>query len=138
MNDLYLIYVHEIGFNYEGTHFYEFIFSDVTDDVDSEGWDSYPAGGNPTPPDEALIKEVGKVTTDNKLLVAQNNEQFSMWDSIDGIIPLAWEDIDGLDEYPEKRLVLPFGIKLTDVNTILYERGIRISFKNELKNVKKN
>tara|TARA_R110000796_G_scaffold58413_5_gene134904 strand:- start:12672 stop:13085 length:414 start_codon:yes stop_codon:yes gene_type:complete len=137
MNKLYLIYVHEIGFDIEEKYFYELIFSDTIDNVqDIEDWDSYPASGNPRAPSGDLVKEVGKIELDGSLIVAQNNELFSMWDSIDGIIPLAWENIDGMDEYPEKRLVLPFGISLTAVNDMLYERDIRIIFKNELKNVK--
>ena len=67
--------------------------------------------------------------------VAQNNEQFSMWDATDGVIPLAWENIDGLEEYPENRLIFPFGIKLSEVNDKLYERDIRIKFKKEYKDV---
>ena len=135
MNNLYLIYVHEIGFDHEDKHFYEFIFSDEVDNIDDDeiGWDSYPASGNPKPPNANIIKQVGKVVLPNSLIVAQNNEQFSMWDATDGIIPLAWENIDGLEEYPENRLVFPFGISLTAVNDKLYERDIRITFKNDFK-----
>ena len=136
MNELYLIYVHEIGFDHEDKYFYEFLFSDTKDDIDADGWDSYPASGNPSAPTGDLIKEVGKVELDGNLIVAQNNEQFSMWDATDGIIPLAWENIDGMEEYPENRLVFPFGISMTAVNDILYERDIRIKFKNKLRNVK--
>jgi hypothetical protein len=56
-----------------------------------------------------------------------------MWDATDGIVALAWENIDGLEEYPEPRLVFPFGISLTAVNDKLYERDIRIEFKKEFK-----
>jgi hypothetical protein len=135
MNDLYLIYVHEIGFDHEDKYFYEFIFSDDVDNIDDDenGWDSYPASGNPTPPHADIVKQVGKVELLNNLIVAQNNEQFSMWDATDGVIPLAWENIDGLEEYPENRLVFPFGISLTEVNDKLYERDIRITFKHEFK-----
>ncbi len=133
MEDLYLIYIHEVGFDYKDKYFYEFIFSDTVINIEGEGWDSYPASGNPSPPNPDVIKQVGKVELDNALFVAQNNEQFSMWDAIDGVIPLAWENIDGLEEYPENRIVFPFGIKLSDVNDRLYERDIRIKFKNEIK-----
>jgi len=135
MNNLYLIYVHEIGFDYEEQFFYEFIFSDTLDNIDGEGWDSYPASGNPKPPNEDLVKQVGKVKMDNNLIVIQDNEQFSVWDAIDGVISLAWENIDGLEEYPDKRLVFPYGMPLKEVTDKLYERDIRIKFKKELKNV---
>jgi hypothetical protein len=133
MNELYLIYVHEIGFDHENKHFFEFIFSDSIENVDAEGWDSYPASGNPTSPTGDIVKQVGKIELDNGLIVIQNNEQFSMWDATDGIVALAWENIDGLEEYPEPRLVFPFGISLTAVNDKLYERDIRIEFKKEFK-----
>jgi hypothetical protein len=135
MNSLYLIYVHEIGFDHEDKYFYEFIFSDIKVDVDTEenNWGSYPASGNPTPPNSDVIKQVGKVELDSGLIVAQNNEQFSMWDATDGIIPLAWENIDGMEEYPKDRLVFHFGMTLTAVNDKLYERDIRITFKKEFK-----
>jgi hypothetical protein len=135
MGDLYLIYVHEIGFDHEDKYFYEFIFSDSVDNIDAEGWDSYPASGNPTSPSGDIVKQVGKIEINSNLIVAQNNEQFSMWDSTDGVIPLAWENIDGLEEYPTNRLVFPFGISLTEVNNKLYERDIRIEFKKDYKNV---
>ncbi len=133
MDNLYLIYIHEIGFDHEGKYFYEFIFSDAIVNIDGDGWDSYPASGNPNAPNSDVIKQVGKIELDNGLLVAQDNEQFSMWDAIDGVIPLAWENIDGLEEYPENRLVFPFGMTLKDVKDKLYEGDIRITFKNEIK-----
>jgi len=127
--ELYLIYIHEIGFDHEGKYFYEFIFSDSIDNIDGEGWDSYPASGNPNAPNPDVIKQVGKIELDNSLIVAQDNEQFSMWDAIDGVIPLAWENIDGLEEYPQNRLVFPFGMLSDEVTDKLYERDIRIKYK---------
>lgn len=133
MGDLYLIYIHEIGTNYENNSLYEFIFTDSLDDVDGIEWGSYPASGNPSPPYEELIQQVGKIELDGNLIVAQNNEQFSMWDAVDGIIALGWEDINGLEEYPDKRLVFPYGMKLSKVNEILYKRDIRITYIKEYK-----
>jgi hypothetical protein len=132
MNDLYLIYVHEIGFDYKDKHFYEFIFSDTLENIDGEGWDSYPASGNPDPPKSNVVKQVGKIGSMYKLTVAQENEQFSMWDSIDGVIPLAWQNIDGLEQYPTDRLVFPFGMKIKDVEAILYEKDIIIEYEKIL------
>lgn len=134
MDDLYLIYVHQIGFDYEGRYFYEFIFSDTIDNIEGEEWDSYPANGNPHPPHENLIVKVGKIEVDFKLDVAQNNELFSMYDSIDGIIPLSWQNIDGLEEYPEKRMVFPFGMEIKKVSDILYEKDVIMKFKKQVEN----
>ena len=71
MNELYLIYVHEIGFDHEDKYFYEFIFGDSIDKIDDTvvvGWDSYPASGNPNPPSGDLVKEVGKIEIDGNLI----------------------------------------------------------------------
>ena len=134
MNDeKYLIYVHEFGVSYNKRYEYQFIFSKTKKNIDGDEWDSYPASGNPSPPKDELIVSVGKIKSEIKLTVAQNNEQFSMWDALDGIIPLAWENIDGLEDYPEKRLIFPFGMKLKDVQTLLYEKDITIKYDNKEK-----
>lgn len=130
--ELYLIYVHEFGVSYKHKHQYEFLFSTTLEGVDGEGWDSYPASGNPLPPYSKLISDMGTVFCDDALIVAQNNEQFSMWDAVDGVMPLAWEDIEGLDEYPSRRLVFPFGMKRKDVKALLYERDITITFEKKI------
>tara|TARA_R110000796_G_scaffold11198_5_gene37383 strand:+ start:8501 stop:8914 length:414 start_codon:yes stop_codon:yes gene_type:complete len=129
MNDeLYLIYIHEIGPDHRYKNIYEFIFSDTKEEIDGEGWDAYPASGNPEVPKEELKKAVGKMSTDLKLNVAQKNEQFSMWDAIDGVLPLGWENIDGMEEYPDNRLVFPFGITKEEVDKILYTRDLIIKY----------
>ena len=111
MDDLKLIYVHQVGHDYNDNYIYQFIFSDTIEGIDGEGWDSYPAGGNPYPPSEDVIKQVGKIEGEMKLIVVQDNEQFSMWDAIDGVVSLAWENIDGMEDYPENRLTFSFGDK---------------------------
>ena len=67
---------------------------------------------------------MGTVKVPFELILVQNNEQFSMWDSIDGVISLAWESIDVDGEYPNPRLVFRFGMKFSDVKATLYERDI--------------
>tara|TARA_R110000851_G_scaffold172952_14_gene319267 strand:+ start:718 stop:1128 length:411 start_codon:yes stop_codon:yes gene_type:complete len=130
--DLFLIYVHKIGFDHQSKYFYEFIFGESTKNVDGEDWDSYPASGNPLPPHDNLITQVGKVEIDFKLDVIQDNELFSMYDSVDGVISLAWENIDGLDSYPENRLIFPFGMTIKQVSNKLYEKDIRMELQKEL------
>ena len=134
MKDLYLIYIHEKGKDYKNKFFYQFLFSNTKDGIDGEGWDSYPASGNPEPPKEHLIKQVGSISGELKLTLAQENEQFSMWDAVDGIIPLGWQDIEGMDDYPDNRLVFPFGMRLRDVEAFLYEKDILIKYEKKIKN----
>jgi hypothetical protein len=132
MEDLYLIYIHGISPDYKGTHSYQFIFSDIVEGIDGDGWDSYPASGNPYPPFDKFIKQVGDVSWDVKLTLLQDNEQFSMWDGVDGVIALGWQDIDGLEEYPETRLTFPFGMKMKDVHALLYEKDIIMEYEKKI------
>jgi hypothetical protein len=80
---------------------------------------------------------MGSIDGEIRLNVAQANEQFSMWDAIDGIIPLAWENIDGMDDYPTKRLAFPFGMPMSEVKDLLYERDITIKYEKKHKNEQK-
>ena len=107
--------------------------ADTIEGIDGEGWESTPAGGNPYPPKEELIKQVGKVDTDIDITLVQNNEQFSMWDAVDGVISLGWQNIDGMEEYPESRITFPFGMKMKDVADLLYEHDIIIKYEKKLK-----
>lgn len=134
MDDLYLIYVHRIGYDHANQFFYEFIFSDSTDNVDGEYWDSTPAKGSPQPPYGDMIVQVGKVATDIKLDAIQDSDTFSMFDAVDGVIALAWENIDGLEDYPEPRLAFPFGMPIKDVADLLYERDVVMNYKFQLEN----
>ena len=57
-----------------------------------------------------------------------------MWDAVDGIIAMAWENLEGYDEYPEKRLFFEFGEKIDSVESKLYEKDMVLSYNNELIN----
>lgn len=132
MKDLFLIYVNKVGKNYKGEYLYEFIFSDTTDNVDGEDWDVFPASGRPEPPNDHLIKKVGKIESELKLDVIQNSDTFAVWDAVDGVIALAWENINAYDSYPEKRLCFKFGETIKDVEDKLYEKDIVLKYKKEL------
>ena len=134
MDDLKLIYVHQVGHDYLDSYIYQFIFSNTIEGIDGEGWDSYPAGGNPYPPSKDVIKQVGKIEGETKLIVVQDNEQFSMWDAIDGVVALAWENIDGMDDYPDNRLTFSFGMEMQEVKDLLYERDINLEYEKKLTN----
>lgn len=134
MDELYLIYVHRIGYDHANQYFYEFIFSDSIDNVDGEFWDSTPAKGNPEPPYGEMITQVGKIATEFKLDTVQDSDTFSMFDAVDGVIALAWENIDGMEDYPEPRLAFRFGMPIKDVADLLYERDVVMNYKFELEN----
>jgi hypothetical protein len=131
MKDLFLIYVNVVGKDYKGNFIYEFIFSNTAKDIDGDEWDTFPASGRPEPPYENFIKNVGRLESDLKLDVIQNSDTFAVWDAIDGVIALAWENINDYESYPDKRLCFKFGETLTSVEEKLYEKDLILNYINK-------
>lgn len=131
-----LTYVRRIGELWDGKHSYEFIFSESIDGVDGEDWDEVPAScGNTEPPDDTFIDKVGRIETDDfDLILIQNSDTFAVWDAVDGVVGLAWEDISELETYPENRLKFFYGDDIQTVIDQLYERDIIIDWKYDKKN----
>jgi hypothetical protein len=126
-----LIYINRVGKNWEGSYTYEFLFSETEDDIDGEDWDAVPASGRPQPPHSEFVNSVGKLTTDIKFNLVQDSDTFAVWDAVDGIVALGWENIDEYDEYPEARLWFSFGMSKNEVNDKLYERDLYIEYNKE-------
>jgi hypothetical protein len=129
-----LVYINKIGQNWKGNYIYEFLFSDVVKDIDGEGWDSYPSSGNPEPPEGRFVKETGLLNTTLKLDLVQESDSFAMWDAVDGIVAMSWENMEGYDEYPEKRLFFSFGEDIESVNDKLYEKDMVLNYNKEIIN----
>jgi hypothetical protein len=125
----HLIYVNGLGPNYKGDNLYEFIFSDSLE-VWGELWESKPSNGYPSPPELQYIKRVGVLrNTDVKLELIQNSDFFSMIDSMDDVVALAWEQ----DETEgQKRLVFRFGCSEDEIKNKLYERDLVLEFEKKL------
>jgi hypothetical protein len=125
----HLIYVNGLGPNYKGDNLYEFIFSDSLE-VWGESWESKPCNGYPSPPELQYIKRVGVLrNTDVKLELIQNSDFFSMIDSMDDVVALAWEQ----DETEgQKRLVFRFGCSEDEIKDKLYERDLILEFEKKL------
>lgn len=125
-----LIYINKVGIDWGGKTIYEFIFSDSTEGVDGEYWDTYPASGQPQPPDKQFIDAVGRIETDDfELICIQESDTFSVWDAVDGVVAMAWEDITEYEEYPENRLKFFFGDNLSTIKDKLYAKDITIDWK---------
>lgn len=127
--NLFLIYVNYIGKDHKSLHLYEFIFSDKTTGVEGTDWDTYPASGRPEPPNEIFIKKVLLLKSELILDVIQNSDTFAVWDAMDGVIALAWENINAYETYPEHRLCFRFGEPLEIVNNKIFEK--ELAFENE-------
>ena len=54
-----------------------------------------------------------------------------MWDAVDGIVAMAWENMEGYDDYPDKRLYFSFGEKISSVEDKLYEKDMVIMYEKE-------
>jgi hypothetical protein len=129
MKELYLIYVNRIGEDWTGKHLYEFLFSDRTENVDGDDWDAYPASGRPSPPNTDFVKKVGRLISDElKLKLVQNSSEFAVWDAVDGVVALAWENMDDYDEYPDNRIAIHFGETIKSVEDKLYEHDLVLEY----------
>jgi hypothetical protein len=129
-----LVYINELGPNYKGDNLYEFIFSDL-DDVWGEDWDAEPAAGKPSPPEINYIKKVGVLrNSEIQLELIQNSDFFGVYDAIDGVISLAWENANS-DEiliHKRKRLVFQYNESIESVENKLYERDIVLKWEKNL------
>jgi hypothetical protein len=47
-----------------------------------------------------------------------------VWDAVDGVIALGYENIDDYESYPESRLHFHFGDTIKDVENKLYEKDL--------------
>jgi hypothetical protein len=132
-----LIFINKIGKNYQDEFIYEFIFSNSTENVDGSDWDSYPAKGNPGPPNIDLIKKVGVLVTTLNLDLIQNSNSFSIWDAVDGLIAFAWENIEGYEEYPDHRLYFHFGEDIKSIESKLYAKDIILTYNKQYDKISK-
>ena len=115
-----LVYV-----NYKGDdlnkHVYEFLFSETPEVVYGPWW-LYP---NPSicgdiSPDPTTYSIVKTVKTDYRLKTIQENSCFSMEYAMNGVVALAWIDIEGLDVYPPNgRMVFHYGDSMEKVIELL-------------------
>ena len=121
----YLVYINALGKNSEKKYVYEFYFGGV-DFFWIVDADIKPASiCNLGVPDEGVYSNVRILKCDIKLDLAKNNPCFSYQDCISSIIPVAWESLDGYEEYPENgRLILPFGLSIDDVEKKLSVRDL--------------
>ena len=132
MGDLYLIFINVIGKDWKGVNLYEFIFSDSKVDIDGDDWDAIPAAGRPLSPHEEHVSKVGRLTTNEFTLhVIQESDAFSVWDAVDGVVALGWENMDDYEEYPEKRLAFHFGDEIKNVEDKLYEHDLILEYKKQ-------
>ena len=126
LKDVFLLFVRLIGEENDGYYRYEFIFTDNPDEAWGEGFENKPAClVNDLMPSDEYITEIHIVKTKIKFDLIQNNCCFGMQDCLDGIVSVAWENIDDMSEYPEDgRLFFMFGESLDEVERKLALKNI--------------
>jgi len=122
----YLVHINKIGETLGGESKYEFLFTDDTQTYWGEGgYEITPASICKIKPDPKRITLTKILIIRMKLTLAQNQSCFSMQDCIDGIIPVAWEDIRNYEESPEEgRLIFKYGTNIDDLEYELSIRGL--------------
>jgi hypothetical protein len=126
LNEVYLCFIRLIGEESDGYYRYEFIFTDNPDEAWGEGFEFKPCClVNELIPSDEYITEVHIVKTKIKLDLIQNNCCFGMQDCMDGIVAVAYENMDSYENYPEDgRLVFMFGESEDDVSRKLAMKNI--------------
>ena len=123
---VFLCFIRLIGEENDGYYRYEFIFTDNIDEVFGDGFEYKPAClVNNLMVNDKYITELHIVKMKIKLDLIQNNCCFSISDCYDGIIALAWENMDEYDEYPEEgRIFFRFGETLDEVERKLAIKNV--------------
>ena len=126
LKDVFLLFIRLIGEETDGYYRYEFMFTDNPDEAWGENWEYKPAClVNDLEPSDEYITEIHIVKTIIKLDLIQDNCCFGLQDCMDGIVALAFENIDGYEEYPEDgRLFFMFGESFDDVERKLAVKNI--------------
>ena len=116
-DDLSLAFINYVGSEIDGLNQYELMFTLYPNDFWGENFNYKPAGiCNGLIPDNSYIQKIVKIKTFINLDLIQNSGCFSMQDCMDGIVSLAYQSLEGLDEYPEDgRLYFMFGENYKDV-----------------------
>ena len=124
--NVYLCFIRLIGEENDGYYRYEFIFTDNIDEVFGDGFEYKPAClVNNLMVNDKYITELHIVKMKIKLDLIQNNCCFSISDCYDGIIALAWENMDAYEDYPEDgRIFFRFGETLEEVERKLAIKNV--------------
>ena len=129
LKDVFLLFVRLIGEENDGYYRYEFMFTDNPDEAWGENWEYKPCClVNDIMPSDEYITEIHIVKTKIKFDLVQDNCCFGMQDCLDGIVAIAYENLDEAEEYPEPcRIVIHFGDLLSDVEKMLARRDIALT-----------
>jgi hypothetical protein len=130
-----LCFVRKVGQEFDGQNLYEVFFTKDPEEYFEIGWvnhqwDSQPSQGRPELHRKGLTS-VGSISTDILLDLVMDSMSFDMLDTRDGVVSMAWENTDSYTEeqYPQKRMVFPYGMDKDKFEETLYQREITPKYK---------
>lgn len=125
---LQLVYVRPVTngtdkMNYE----YDLLFSETPEVVWGVDWeDNAPNLCGDISPEPTTYSVVKRIKTPIELKVIQQNSCYSMEYAINRSVALAWLNLEGLEEYPEYRMVFKFGDVYNKVEAQLFQNQIEM------------
>lgn len=133
LEGLSLGFVMKVGKELDGFYEYELIFTDDIEHFWGDGFENKPCSiVHDMEPSAKYITRVDKIKMKIKLDLIQNSNVFGFSDCTDGVIALAWENMDDYEVYPEYgRLVFMFGEKRESVERKLAAVHVLLDYKNE-------
>lgn len=121
-----LCFIRLVGEENDGIFRYEFIFTNDIDTVFGNDFNHKPAClVNDLMVDDQYITEIHIVRMKIKLDLIQDSCCFSVSDSYDGIVAVAWQNIDDMIEFPEDgRIFFRFGETIEEVENKLAIKNV--------------
>lgn len=133
MGELKLAFITLVGTENDGRYLYEALFTDNEDELWGDGFEYKPCClVHELKPSDEYIASVMNFRTEIQLDLIQNNCCFGMQDALDGIVAIAYESLDGLDEYPQDgRIYFMFGEPYSMVAKKLAKKNIILEDKDD-------
>ena len=127
----HVVYVKLMGNEINGDNIYHLYLSNTPDETFEEGWNEIPAcnvNNSLMDLDDDQYQYVVELKSPVVLDLARNCCCFSMQDSKDHIIALAYENLDNVEEYPDIRIIIQYGDRIEDVEEMFAKRDIPLRY----------
>lgn len=122
---LKVIFVVRVGKTPDNQNIYHLLCKENIDEVWCEEWGEVPACAcRHLQPEEGEYTVTVELKTDIDFVLGQENCCCSYQDVCDGCIAMAYENINGYEEYPSPRLIFYYGQELDDIEKELAKRDL--------------
>lgn len=131
---MYLVYINKIGTSFNGENIFEFLFTEDIENMEHpESWyDSTSLSDKKDlAPEEDYIDLIGHLkTTDVDLELIQDLGIFDVYNAVEGIVSLGWENF-GVDSDFDDRMIFKYGQEKEVVEAILLIRDLELTYKKQ-------